>query len=172
MFPPLAAPCGTNENYCAIGCVDYEVDLSGSKWCVLSVEMSRGRGANAWQHTQIARQSTKELDHFPLSLRIFFGSLDWKISPVNPEGFSQYSNIKNREEKKKLICFHRYICFVFLSSWKKPLTHLDGSANWRGTKRMMVWYGSIAKNDFRPMDHVLRDCVCSWLKFRCIKKEI
>ena len=58
------------------GCVDYEVDLSGSKWCVLSVEMSRGRGDNAWQHTQIARQSTKDHTHFPLSLRVFFGSLD------------------------------------------------------------------------------------------------
>ena len=58
------------------GCVDSEVDLSGSKWCVLSAEMSRGRGDNAWQHTQIARQSTKELDRFPLCLRIFFGSAD------------------------------------------------------------------------------------------------
>nr|SVE77013.1 EOG090X06HD [Daphnia lumholtzi]SVE78239.1 EOG090X06HD [Daphnia lumholtzi]SVE78868.1 EOG090X06HD [Daphnia lumholtzi] len=69
--------CGSD--HCQLlenGCVDFEVDLSGSKWCVLSVEMSRGRGANAWQHTQIARQSTKELNHFPLSLRIFFGSLD------------------------------------------------------------------------------------------------
>nr|SVE75132.1 EOG090X06HD [Daphnia dolichocephala] len=69
--------CGTD--HCQIlenGCVDYEVDLSGSKWCVLSAEMSRGRGSNAWQHTQIARQSTKDLNHFPLSLRIFFGSLD------------------------------------------------------------------------------------------------
>nr|CAG4649340.1 EOG090X06HD [Scapholeberis mucronata]SVE93625.1 EOG090X06HD [Scapholeberis mucronata] len=59
-----------------ICCTDCEVDLTGSKWCVLSAEMSRGRGDNAWQHTQIARQSTKELNQFPLSLRIFFGSLD------------------------------------------------------------------------------------------------
>nr|CAG4637019.1 EOG090X06HD [Ceriodaphnia reticulata]SVE72944.1 EOG090X06HD [Ceriodaphnia reticulata] len=69
--------CGSD--HCQIlpnGCVDYEIDLSGSKWCVLSVEMSRGRGDNAWQHTQIARQSTNDLTHFPLSLRIFFGSLD------------------------------------------------------------------------------------------------
>ncbi len=58
------------------GCIDFEVDLSGSKWCVLSAEMSRGRGDNAWQHTQIARQSTKELNRFPLCLRIFFGSAD------------------------------------------------------------------------------------------------
>ena len=62
------------NNY--LGCIDCEVDLTGSKWCVLSAEMSRGRGDNAWQHTQIARQSTKELNQFPLSLRIFFGSLD------------------------------------------------------------------------------------------------
>lgn len=68
-----------NNFYCfenTVGCVDFEVDLSGSKWCVLSAEMSRGRGDNAWQHAQIARQSTKELNQFPLSLRIFFGSFD------------------------------------------------------------------------------------------------
>lgn len=64
----------TYEN--TTGCVDFEVDMCGSKWCVFTVEMSRGRGDNAWQHAQVARQSTKELNRFPLSLRILFGSLD------------------------------------------------------------------------------------------------
>nr|CAG4641704.1 EOG090X06HD [Eurycercus lamellatus] len=68
--------CGPDQ--CQIlpnGCTDYEVDLSGSKWCVLSAELSRGRGTTAWQHAQIARQSTKELNHhYPFVFRILFGS--------------------------------------------------------------------------------------------------
>nr|CAG4650162.1 EOG090X06HD [Sida crystallina] len=58
------------------GCVDYEVDLSGSKWCVLSVEMEKGKGNVAWQHAQIARQSIRDRDVFPLSFRVLFGSAD------------------------------------------------------------------------------------------------
>ena len=61
----------------ALGCVDHEVDLSGSKWCVLSAELSRGKGDVAWQHAQIARQSTKgSNDEYPLVFRILFGSAD------------------------------------------------------------------------------------------------
>ena len=58
------------------GCVDYEVDLTGSKWCILSVELERGKGNVAWQHAQIARQSTADKDQFPFSFRVLFGSTD------------------------------------------------------------------------------------------------
>nr|CAG4634793.1 EOG090X06HD [Alona affinis] len=69
--------CG--QDHCQIlpnGCVDHEIDLSGSKWCVLSAELTRGRGNVAWQHAQIARQSTKGLNSdYPLVFRVLFGSL-------------------------------------------------------------------------------------------------
>ena len=56
--------------------MDHEVDLTGAKWCVLSVEMSGGRGDVAWQHVQIGRQSTTQRSHFPLAVRILFGAFD------------------------------------------------------------------------------------------------
>nr|CAG4638458.1 EOG090X06HD [Cyclestheria hislopi] len=68
--------CG--EDQCQLvpnGCVEHEVDLSGSKWCVLTAKLAKGSGDNAWQHTQIARQSM-ESDAYPLCLRVYFGSID------------------------------------------------------------------------------------------------
>ena len=56
--------------------MDYEVDLTGSRWCVLSAEMTGGRGDVAWQHAQIMRQSTTERNNYPFALAVLFGSFD------------------------------------------------------------------------------------------------
>lgn len=58
------------------GCVDHEVEMCGSRWCELSVDLDGGRGAQAWQHAQVGRQSTDDRLAFLWRLRVLFGDVD------------------------------------------------------------------------------------------------
>ena len=45
--------------------------LSGEPVVSLTAELKRGKGENAWQHTQLFRQSLDGVNEFPFDIKIY-----------------------------------------------------------------------------------------------------